>query len=141
MHRRCGSATATPPPASTTTRTTQPYNGQKFIGQGQPAGPDHSGRRAGRQLRRPDFKLPSLYKANLAFDHELPWYGMVASAELLVTKVKDGLYYQQPEPGQGPSGRCRWSREHSDGHAADGTGGTATMHRAMVMPQGLTTST
>ena len=41
-----------------------------------------------------DFKLPSVWKANLAFDHELPWYGIVGSAELLVTKVKNALYYQ-----------------------------------------------
>jgi len=55
-----------------------------------------------------DFKLPSIWKANLAFDHELPWYGIVASAEWLSTKVKDGLYYQSlnigptPVPGEGP---------------------------------------
>jgi len=56
-----------------------------------------------------DFKLPSLYKANLAFDAELPWYGIVASAEVLVTKVKDGLYYKSlnigniATPGADPS--------------------------------------
>lgn len=47
-----------------------------------------------------DFKLPSLWKANIAFDHELPWYGIVASAELLVTKVKDGLYYKSLNIGK-----------------------------------------
>ena len=56
-----------------------------------------------------DFKLPSLYKANLAFDHETPWYGIVASAELLVTKVKDALYYRNlnlgPVQQLGPDGR------------------------------------
>ncbi|WP_249405565.1 TonB-dependent receptor [Stenotrophomonas sp. CFBP 13718] len=56
-----------------------------------------------------DFKLPSIYKANLALDHELPWNGLVASAELLVTKVKDGLYYQHLNLGSGnlvgPDGR------------------------------------
>ncbi len=56
-----------------------------------------------------DFKLPSIYKANLALDHETPWYGIVASAELLVTKVKDGLFYQNlnlgPVQYQGPDGR------------------------------------
>lgn len=56
-----------------------------------------------------DFKLPSLWKANLALDHELPWYGIVASAELLVTKVKDGLYYKSlnigkvAAPGEDPT--------------------------------------
>ncbi len=57
-----------------------------------------------------DFRTPSVYKANLAFDHELPWNGLVASAELLVTKVKDGLYFKrlelvQPSFTGGPDGR------------------------------------
>jgi len=51
-----------------------------------------------------DFKQPSLWKANLAIDSELPWYGIVASAELLVTKVKDGLYYQALNLGPGYTG-------------------------------------
>jgi len=51
-----------------------------------------------------DFKQPSLWKANLAIDGELPWYGIVASAELLMTKVKDGLYYQALNLGPGYTG-------------------------------------
>lgn len=43
----------------------------------------------------PGTRLPSVWKANLAFDHELPWYGIVASAEVLFTKVKDGLYFER----------------------------------------------
>jgi hypothetical protein len=27
----------------------------------------------------PDFKLPSVWKATLALDHELPWWGLVGS--------------------------------------------------------------
>ncbi|ALN92534.1 TonB-dependent receptor [Lysobacter gummosus] len=42
-----------------------------------------------------DLSLPSVWKANLAFDTELPWYGMVAAIEGVVTKVEDALYYQQ----------------------------------------------
>ncbi|MFC3550110.1 carboxypeptidase regulatory-like domain-containing protein [Lysobacter cavernae] len=42
----------------------------------------------------PDFEQPSVWKANLAFDHELPWQGIVASAELLMTEVKEALFYQ-----------------------------------------------
>ncbi|MCM5597340.1 TonB-dependent receptor [Xanthomonas hortorum] len=38
---------------------------------------------------------PSVWKANLAFDTELPWYGIVASAEAVVTQVKEAIYYQQ----------------------------------------------
>ena len=59
-----------------------------------------------------DFKMPSTYKANIAFDHELPWNGIVASAELLMTKVKDGLFYQHLNLGEGrevgPDGRINY---------------------------------
>ena len=47
----------------------------------------------------PDFETPSVWKANLAFDHELPWYGVVASAEYLVTQVKSALYYKRLDIG------------------------------------------
>ncbi|MGX9080562.1 hypothetical protein ACWTQY_32440, partial [Klebsiella pneumoniae] len=54
--------------------------------------------------------LPSVWKANLAFDHELPWYGIVASAELLMTKVKDGIYFDRLDVSApttyGPDGRA-----------------------------------
>ena len=56
----------------------------------------------------PDFELPSVWKANLAIDHELPWHGIVGSAELLVSRVKDGLFYRSLNVGPGftgPDGR------------------------------------
>ncbi|MCY7354475.1 MAG: Oar protein, partial [Lysobacter sp.] len=56
----------------------------------------------------PDFKLPSIWKANLAIDHELPWYGIVGSAEVLLADVKDGLFYRTLNVGPGylgPDGR------------------------------------
>ncbi len=46
-----------------------------------------------------DFKLPSVWKTNLGFDHELPWYGVVASVEGIYTKVKTALYYQRLDLG------------------------------------------
>lgn len=46
----------------------------------------------------PDFALPSVWKANLAFEHELPWHGMVFSAEALVTNTKDGIFIQRLDP-------------------------------------------
>ena len=55
-----------------------------------------------------DFDLPSIWKANLAFDQELPWYGLVASAEVLLSDVENGLYYRRLNLGpgfQGPDGR------------------------------------
>jgi hypothetical protein len=57
-----------------------------------------------------DFEQPSVWKANLAFDTELPWHGIVASAEFLYTKVNKGLHYERLDLGevsyaQGPDGR------------------------------------
>ncbi|MCL7714199.1 TonB-dependent receptor [Stenotrophomonas mori] len=51
--------------------------------------------RANVDVIAPGTKLPSVWKTNLAFDHELPWYGIVASAELLYTKVNDALYFER----------------------------------------------
>jgi hypothetical protein len=42
----------------------------------------------------PDLKQPSIWKANLAFETELPWYGLVFGSEYLRTKNKDALYYE-----------------------------------------------
>jgi len=45
-------------------------------------------------LLDPGLRQPSNWKANLAFEMELPWYGLVASAEALYIKTKDGIFYQ-----------------------------------------------
>jgi len=42
----------------------------------------------------PALGQPSVWKANLAMDHELPWWGVVGAAELVLTQVKEGIYYQ-----------------------------------------------
>ncbi|WP_426112144.1 carboxypeptidase regulatory-like domain-containing protein [Massilia sp. PWRC2] len=42
----------------------------------------------------PSFHQPSVWKANIAFETELPWQGIVFSAEYLHTKNKDGIYYE-----------------------------------------------
>src|SRR5690606_2085585 len=42
-----------------------------------------------------DIEQPSVWKANLAFDHELPWHGIVASVEYLYTKVNKGLHFER----------------------------------------------
>jgi outer membrane receptor for ferrienterochelin and colicin len=55
-----------------------------------------------------DFELPSIWKANLGFDHELPWYGIVGSAEVIFTETENGLFYQSLNVGPGwtgPDGR------------------------------------
>jgi len=42
----------------------------------------------------PGLRQPSVWKANIAFDHELPWHNMVFGVELLKMKTKDSLYYE-----------------------------------------------
>lgn len=42
----------------------------------------------------PDLRQPSIWKGNLAVEHELPWMGLVFGAEYLYTKNKDAIYYQ-----------------------------------------------
>ncbi|OGT60462.1 MAG: Oar protein [Gammaproteobacteria bacterium RIFCSPHIGHO2_12_FULL_63_22] len=41
------------------------------------------------------FELPSVWKANLAFEHELPWDGIVFSAEAVRTLVNKGIFVQR----------------------------------------------
>jgi hypothetical protein len=55
-----------------------------------PGGP--SAGRLSVDIMEPGFELPSSWKANLAFDHELPFWGLVASAEVLLTSVEKGIY-------------------------------------------------
>ncbi|MCC7247844.1 MAG: TonB-dependent receptor [Lysobacter sp.] len=56
-----------------------------------------------------DLRQPSVWKANLAFEHELPWWNMVAGIEYIRTEVKDGIYYKHLNLGnptrQGTDGR------------------------------------
>jgi hypothetical protein len=72
-------------------------------------------------------KQPSVWKANLAFEHELPWWNTVFSAELLLTEVEDGIFYQHanlgPATATGRDGRALfWSPGGLNGAcwAADG---------------------
>lgn len=44
----------------------------------------------------PGVKQPTVWKLNLALDHELPFWGLIGSAELLLTDVKNGIYYEKP---------------------------------------------
>jgi len=70
-------------------------------------------------IMEPGLALPAIWKANLAFDHELPWYGLVGSAELLVTKNKNALWFDRIDVGtptyQGQDGRMiYWNAEGLD---------------------------
>ncbi len=75
--------------------------------------PGTGGGRQNVDILHPDLKQPSVWKANLAFDHELPFGGLVASAELLLTQVKDAIYFERLDLGApnsivGPDGRTMY---------------------------------
>ena len=48
----------------------------------------------------PDFKLPTVWKASLGYDAELPWYGLVGSVELQSIRSKDAAFYQALNIGE-----------------------------------------
>lgn len=41
-----------------------------------------------------DFKLPTVWKASLGYDAELPWYGLVATAEIQHIRARDAVFYR-----------------------------------------------
>ncbi|MEO8803705.1 MAG: TonB-dependent receptor [Rudaea sp.] len=47
----------------------------------------------------PNFKLPTSVKFNLAFDSELPWWGVVGSAEYMFIQAQDAIAYLAPNIG------------------------------------------
>ncbi len=57
----------------------------------------------------PDLAQPSVWKANIAFEHELPWWNMTAGIEYIRTEVQDAIYYKHLNLGnatrQGTDGR------------------------------------
>lgn len=66
-------------------------------------------------LMEPGLALPSVWKANLAFDHELPWHGIVASAEVLMLSTKNDIYMEALDLGaptwEGQDGRMIYWNE------------------------------
>ena len=77
------------------------------------------------------FELPSVWKANLAFEHELPWDGIVFSAEAVRTVVNKGIFIQRLDlfnaAGQGVTMVGQDGRDlfWSPNTAANGTTGIA----------------
>jgi hypothetical protein len=74
---------------------------------------------------------PSVWKANLAFEHQLPWWGMVAGVEWLYTKTNTGIFYQHLNLGgstrSGSDGRqLFWTDQGYNPACWTATGGTIT---------------
>jgi hypothetical protein len=76
-----------------------------------------------------DLNQPSVWKANLAFEYTLPWYGIIAGAEALLTDTRDGIYYENLNLGApiaiGRDGRLQyWNDPFASATGAFNTGGT-----------------
>jgi len=78
-----------------------------------------------------DLRQPSVWKANIAFEHELPWWDMVFTAEYVQTQVKDAINYRFLNLGDatriGPDGRQLYYTAQGYNPACwTTTGGTTT---------------
>ena len=51
-----------------------------------------------------DLEQPAVWKGNLAFEHELPWHGLVFSAEVILLSTYAGIHYEHLNLGA-PTGR------------------------------------
>jgi hypothetical protein len=79
----------------------------------------------------PGLGQPSVWKANLAFETELPFGGLVASAEYLYTQTKEGIFYKHLNLGDptrtGIDGRSLFYTAQAYNPACwTATGGTVT---------------
>ena len=89
----------------------------------------------------PNLGQPSVWKANLAVDHELPWWGVVAAAEVILTQVEEAIFYQHLNLGAptrfGQDGRALyWSNQgynpanwRADGTNPSGSGVSSRQNR------------
>lgn len=82
-----------------------------------------------------DFVQPSVYRANLAFEQELPFYGLVFGAEYLYTKTRDGVHFVNVALGAPtstlPDGRQSWWLNNGTaGFSATGTAAGTNRVRA-----------
>jgi hypothetical protein len=79
----------------------------------------------------PSLAQPSIWKANLAFDTELPWYGIVFGAEYLHTKNKSAIFYEHLNLGAptatGADGRqLFWNAAGLDANSFTAANGTVS---------------
>ncbi len=83
----------------------------------------------------PGFQQPTVWKMNLALEHELPWYGLVASVEYLRNEVDEAVTFTNLNLGESgpllPDGReSFWTRIDPTGFNSNGaTGGNQSRAR------------
>ena len=78
-------------------------------------------------LIRPDLEQPSVWKANIAFETELPFWGLVGQAELILTDTNVGIAYEHLNLGAptrtAPDGRQMfWNASGYNAACWTGTG-------------------
>ncbi|HET8940889.1 MAG TPA: TonB-dependent receptor [Rudaea sp.] len=71
----------------------------------------------------PDFKLPTAVKFNLAYDSELPWWGLVGSAEYMFIQAHDAIAYIAPNIGV-PNGTLPDGRDNYKSSAGRNNNGS-----------------
>ena len=127
-YRNCGYGTAQGPAESGRNATclTTPFNPDGL----NPTVPPSASANRNVNVVGPDFQLPSVWKGNLAVDAETGFWDTVFSAELLLSDVKDGLFYQTLNVGPGyigPDGRVLyWNPASPRPFGNTSTGTTAT---------------
>ncbi len=84
---------------------------------GSTATPGLGSSRMGVDVIDKDFQLPTVFKYTLGVDHELPWFGLVATAEYQSIDVHKAILYQNlnigAPTGTLPDGRAAYSRDPS----------------------------
>jgi hypothetical protein len=72
----------------------------------------------------PGFRLPSVWKFSLGIDKELPWWGLIATADYEHIKVRDAIFYQNLNVGAPtgvlPDGRFTYFKNPNDQPRANG---------------------
>lgn len=58
----------------------------------------------------PDFKMPTMWKASLGYDAELPWWGLIGTAEIQHFRAKDAVFYNALNIGT-PNGKLLDGRD------------------------------
>ena len=72
---------------------------QNFVNKGSPVSPPAPTM----DTTNPDFHWPSTWKENIAIDKTLPWFGLVATAEIDLTQVDKDVFYLQKNPYAAPA--------------------------------------
>ena len=88
----------------------------------------------------PDFEQPSVWKANLAFDTQLPWYGILAAMEMVFTKNNSAIVYEHlnlgAPTGYGLDGRALyWGTTAPSNWRADGSPVTSPVRAGRTTAQ------